>query len=66
MNKTTFECIKEMNIEELIELIILILKKGSACHNCVDIKESCYNENNSCYRGIKKWLESKVKEDDRL
>ena len=66
MSKTCFESIKEMDIEELIELIIVILKKGSACHNCVDIKEACYNENNSCYRSIKQWLESKVKEDDRL
>lgn len=51
-----YERIKNMNIDEVAELI----STGNVCYQCAYEDENCTNK--SCREGHKKWLQSEVRE----
>ena len=58
---TNYERIKNMNVEEMAKFIFWI--KNNSCDKCYCANEEqciCYEDDEVCFHGIAKWLNSEV------
>lgn len=61
MKKTNYERIKNMSIKEMSRFIFWL--KNNACDKCYCAKGEqciCYEDDEVCFCGIEKWLNSEV------